>query len=381
MRKRLLLVGPLPPPVHGAAVATEAVFKSDLIGRYFSTSAVNTNRPRLIPDTQIGKLSFGKVMRDTGNLAHIISALARTRPDIVYLCLSHTATGLLRDCLLLNVLRLIKGGPKSVVHLHGGSFDRTLLATPWLFLPWIRKNLRSISRIIVLTPSLTQPFQALGLEDAVRVVPYFVENDLHLTSQEFERKICRIREAHPRRIAVLFLSNLLRSKGYWDVLECARLISNTVEGIEFHFAGAWVSHHDKNEALRFVSQHNLRNVVFHGFVSGEKKRLLLERADVFVLPSRHSYEGLPISMLEAMAMGAVIFATPQGGIPDVVQHRVNGYIVDPEHLDSMVENLKEIYGDGDLHMNMARRNAEAAARLFRKEGFEESILQVLVEIS
>jgi glycosyltransferase involved in cell wall biosynthesis len=65
---------------------------------------------------------------------------------------------------------------------------------------------------------------------------------------------------------------------------------------------------------------------YKGLVWGEKKWHALQDADIFLLPSRYG-EGLPMALLEAMALGKVVIVTDDASISKVVQHGFNGLMV------------------------------------------------------
>jgi glycosyltransferase involved in cell wall biosynthesis len=77
-----------------------------------------------------------------------------------------------------------------------------------------------------------------------------------------------------------------------------------------------------------IAANQLQDLVeFKGWVTGAQKKALLQQADVFVLPSY--YEGVPVAILEAMSYGKPIIATPVGGIPEIVQSGMNGWLHQP----------------------------------------------------
>lgn len=92
-----------------------------------------------------------------------------------------------------------------------------------------------------------------------------------------------------------------------------------------------------------------------GWVKGEKKAALLASATVYALPSYN--EGLPVSVLEAMAAGLPVVSTPVGGIPEVVTDGVEGYLIQPGDVESLADRICQLLGDAQLRHKMG-----AAAR-------------------
>ncbi len=81
-------------------------------------------------------------------------------------------------------------------------------------------------------------------------------------------------------------------------------------------------------------------IVFAGHVND--MNLVWRDHHALILPSRH--EGLPIAMIEAMWAGRVVIATPAGGIPEMMEHRVTGFLANgcsPDALDQAMEEAWE----------------------------------------
>jgi glycosyltransferase involved in cell wall biosynthesis len=91
-----------------------------------------------------------------------------------------------------------------------------------------------------------------------------------------------------------------------------------------------------------------------GFVPHEEVQQLLARAAVVVLPSHR--EGLPMVLLEAMAHGRAVVATPVGGIPSLVKDGVTGLLVPPGDAKALREAIERLLVDPELR----RRLGEAA---------------------
>jgi glycosyltransferase involved in cell wall biosynthesis len=156
-------------------------------------------------------------------------------------------------------------------------------------------------------------------------------------------KYAKAADEHARRSSrtrpvVLFTGWLAITKGAIDLADAARRLVE--RGLDFRLVlcGSGI-HHD--EMVRRCRENGLNDrVEFRGWVDENQKREALAEADLFVFPSHR--EGMPNSVIEAMAAGLPIVATPVGGIPCMVESGRNGLLVpvsDPEKLADAIEKL------------------------------------------
>ncbi|PYK23405.1 MAG: hypothetical protein DME52_12780, partial [Verrucomicrobia bacterium] len=109
-------------------------------------------------------------------------------------------------------------------------------------------------------------------------------------------------------------------------------------------------------------------VPFTGFISQEQLRDLYYASHIFLHPSETgpdgNQEGIPNSMLEAMASGLPVFATRHGGIPEAIENGVSGVLV-PEHDDSeLARALLNAAQDPGFLSRIARAGAEVVRKNF-----------------
>lgn len=180
-----------------------------------------------------------------------------------------------------------------------------------------------------------------------------------------------------RRGAVLSLGRLGRRKGSYDLLQAAARVAPLVSALELRLGGDGELDAVRERAaqLGIASQLNLL-----GWVGAEGRQQQLALASLYALPSYH--EGLPMSVLEAMAAGLPVLATPVGGIPEAVADGVEGFLVAPGDVDALAARLAQLLEDDALAQRMgeaARRKVETTfssdavlpqvERLYRELGF------------
>ena len=102
------------------------------------------------------------------------------------------------------------------------------------------------------------------------------------------------------------------------------------------------------------------------------------RCDVFALPS--SGEGFGLVFLEAMALGKPVVGGDHGGIPDIVEDGVAGFLVRQENCDQLASVLIELLRDEKLRHEMGQRGRECLLRNFRFENFSARVEEILRQI-
>jgi glycosyltransferase involved in cell wall biosynthesis len=111
-------------------------------------------------------------------------------------------------------------------------------------------------------------------------------------------------------------------------------------------------------------------VFFAGFVSQSELRELFYSSQMFLHPSQTgrdgNQEGVPNSMLEAMATGLPIFATLHGGIPEAVEHGVTGTLVDEHDDEALAKAMTSAAQNPERLSQMGRAAAEQVAKKFEQ---------------
>jgi glycosyltransferase involved in cell wall biosynthesis len=93
-------------------------------------------------------------------------------------------------------------------------------------------------------------------------------------------------------------------------------------------------------------------VEIRSWIGPEEVAAMLRTASVFALPSRE--EGLPVSLLEAMAHALPVVVTPVGGIPDLVADGTHGRMVSPDDPPGLAAALRELLDDPGRARGMGR---------------------------
>jgi glycosyltransferase involved in cell wall biosynthesis len=117
-------------------------------------------------------------------------------------------------------------------------------------------------------------------------------------------------------------------------------------------------------------------VIFSGFLEDIPR--IIATFDVAVLPSY--FEGMGRALLEAMAMEKPVVGTRVGGIPDLIQEGVNGYLVNPGNEKELASALLKILDDKGLALEMGRAGRKKMTGRFSAESMVRSIEKVYKEL-
>ena len=329
------------------------------------------------PATRVGAFDWHRTWSTLGLLASFCAKLGRVQS--VYILIASSRFGFLRDALMIWSSRLFRR--HLVLHLHGGGYRYFVETQPAWFQRLIATTLAQADAIIVLGERLRDQFAFVpGIERKIRVVP----NGLPLDLQPKNTISKSLPKTGPFRL--LYLSNLIESKGYLNLLAACRLLHHERKIlIHCDFCGDFIqtsvdssgsAQEAKANFFKLIKAWNLTDVVtYHGVVTGHKKEQLLEQAHTLVLPTTYPWEGQPLSIIEALAFSTPVIATPHRGIPEQVSDRYNGFLVEanPEQIADAVE---EMWQNPTLYQSLSQN----AQRHFKENFTQERHLERLIPI-
>ena len=158
---------------------------------------------------------------------------------------------------------------------------------------------------------------------------------------------------------VAFAGRYEGAKGIYELLTAMAALAPSQPGLRLECAGSG----DIDGVRRRAASLGIGGRVnLQGWIDSAERDALLARASVFVLPS-HA-EGLPISVLEAMAAGCPVIASAVGGIPDLVVDGMNGLLVPPGDAQALARAMRRVLRDPALAAQLARGGRETIARRF-----------------
>jgi glycosyltransferase involved in cell wall biosynthesis len=366
-KARLLIIGPTPPPYHGVAVAIQRLLTSRLTDEFDVTHLDLADRRGI---AHVNKPDWHDIVLFIRQWLRLWRLLLTGRPQIVYLVLSQTTLGFVRDSLLLWPSVFL--GAKIVAHLHGGAL-REWYESRWAFTRvYVRMVLGTVSKMIVLGESLRPIFSGLLPNNRVAVVPNGVDQFVDEPEREPRNgtRPCRI----------LHLNTLNRMKGTLVFLEAIPAVLRHRGDVAFLLAGNWSHALHQEVAESYIAEHRLEPyVTFVGEVTGVEKHALLQSVDLFVFPGIQQ-EGQPMVVLEAMAAGLPIVFTNQGCLRETVingECGIEAYTDDPFDLAHRICHLLDHPED----QRQFGRNARRRCQLFySKERHIQQMIQTFQEV-
>lgn len=279
---------------------------------------------------------FVKFARAIVCLCQLVVLLSRHSICIAHLHVA-SRSSFWRKSLYFTICRIF--GAKTILHLHGGEFMKFYgEESGYIGRRCINYIFNHADHIIVLSPQWKQEVVAFTSNKNATVINNAVPVPAIRRKSESNSVPC-----------VVFLGWLGKRKGFYDLLEAFHKVRRVIPCCKLECAGDG----DLEPARAFVDALGLtESVAILGWISSEKREEMLQRATLFVLPSYA--EGLPMSLLEAMAAGLPVVTTSVGGIPDVVTDGVEGIIVDPGDVSSLADAMTKILLDTKLRHRLGK---------------------------
>ena len=417
MKPRILFITPLPPPVHGSAMVSQYIKDSTLVNGQFDCDFVNLSTSRKMDE--IGKGGAKKLLRFVGSYFALLYKLMTQRYDLCYLAITCHDKGFLKDAPFVLLCKLFRR--KVLIHQHNKGMSGCVNQWPyrWL-LPMVYRNTTvmllswhlydDISKVVgreqvVICangiPTVYNSQQSIAnsqqtLPDGNTTQNADAEGGLIVAERLDNRdealvKSCEAAVKGGTAISaapslrgraggeaprLLFLSNLIESKGIYVLLDACKVLKE--RGLDFtcDFVGGESKAVSGKAFREAIAERGLADrVVYHGPQYGEDKGRFFTEADIFVQPTFD--DCFPLTLVEAMQYRLPIVSTDVGAIPDMIVEGVNGLMCQQRDVPSLVVALETLIKDGALRTRMGEQGYARYKALYTLEAFEERFVGII----
>jgi N-acetyl-alpha-D-glucosaminyl L-malate synthase BshA len=240
-----------------------------------------------------------------------------------------------------------------ITTLHGT--DITLVGNDRSFLPITKFSIEQSDGVTAISHYLKQrTVEEFDIKRPIEVIPNFVNCDLYTRKPQPGLREQWAPNGEP---ILMHLSNFRPVKRLTDVVEIFALVRAKMPA-KLVLIGDGP---DRGAAEYLVRKKRLqKDVVFLGKQNGVYEKLAV--ADLFLLPSQ--LESFGLAALEAMACEVPVIATNVGGVPEVVEHGADGYLVEPGDVKTAAAHAIEILSRSDRGREMGQRARVDAKRKF-----------------
>jgi glycosyltransferase involved in cell wall biosynthesis len=362
----LLLIGQVPPPWHGQAVANKLLFDHNWEDYDVEILPMTYSKSM----GQVGKLRAGKILHFLRLLFRARSILSRTPEALVfYPPASANWAPFLRDVFFL----LLLGGKREnrVFIFHAAGLPqfagkgrvRRLLA---------RMAYGGAGMALEVSEEAVPPHEMFGIEQWI-YCPCGVE--VPVDSEPLATRpndgVC----------TVLYLGALREGKGILDVIETARLLRDSGrDDFRFRLIGDWASKEFKELSMETVERAQLESIVeFPGRAIGEEKWNEYRKADVFFFPTHYSSESSPLVLMEALGMGLSVLTTNWSGIRKMLDGCQTSVILPIKSPQKYAAALLEL-NDGGLSENSANDSRQYYEERFTPDVYISRVEKALQSV-
>ncbi|NOU13659.1 MAG: glycosyltransferase family 4 protein [Methylococcaceae bacterium] len=298
--------------------------------------------------------------------------ITRFKPDIIHLNPSLDLKSFLRDGVFIF---LAKQRSKPVVVFFRGwqlPFETVVSGhLNWFF----KSTYKKADAFIVLANAFSDRLSKWGIDVPIYLANTAVANEL-LEGFSIDRKLSEIPTTDIIRL--LYLARLEKKKGVLELLEAVRILLEKGIDISLTIAGDGPV---MSEVRNQVENSELlgKRVSIVGYVRGQAKIEILRTHQVYCFPTQYG-EGMPNSVLEAMAFGMAIVTCPVGGIADFFENERMGVLLETTDPQKISDSIATLIDNRGRLINIARYNFEYAQTHFLASSAADNLRSIYKEI-
>ena len=353
----VMILGPSLHAVSGIAAHLRHIFSSDL--------AIQIKFDHFVVGSEGHSLSrIGRYFYLIASPFRFAWCVATAKPDVIHVNTSLDQKGFWRDLVFVAIAKSLRR--KVVLQMHGGPEPEIWLQTRSILAPLFRWYVRSPDVIVVISETQLASYRRLARK--TELIPNAVPSGA--------TQITRVITKRDQPIRLIYVGRLVFSKGVREIVDVLALLSKRQIDFKFVFVGdgeevGWI----RRQILASGLNHRVELAGKH---FGETLEEYWKQADIFVFPTHR--EQLPYALLEGMAFGVVPVATRVGAIPDVVQDRVHGVLVDVGDIEGIAAAIERLQADRCELLEFATRAQQRVAQAYSIERLGRDLMNVYREV-
>lgn len=265
--------------------------------------------------------------------------------------------------------QLISKNIPFIVFFHGWNLDFESKVTK-KYQSFFLNSFGKAKKIFVLSKDFKNKLEEWGYKGEIIIETTNIDSTL-LKDFNFEEKLDDINKT--QSLKILFLARMLKEKGIFETIESFNNLSDNYN-IELFIAG-------DGEDLSEVKKISKNNPKIHvlGRVEGQEKIDLFSKSHIYAFPTFYG-EGLPTSILEAMAFGMPVITTNMGGLKEFFKNEEMGYLIKPKNIKELTNGLEKLITDKDKISQFAKFNFAFAKKELLNTVVSDKIYKHIEEV-
>lgn len=311
------------------------------------------------------------------SIKEMYSLFKKEKPDIVHV---HTPIAAMLGRIAAKLARV----PTVIYTAHGFYFHENMPKSTYNFYYWIEKIAAKYFTDYIFTQSTEDGEMAVNKHFLPMGKVTVISNGIDVTDKFNlevieEDKIKQLKyefDLKKKDKIITFIGRLVEEKGIFELLEAFRTINK--DNVKLIIIGETLeSERDQTTKNKLKEYFNDENVIYTGYRSDIADILAI--SDVFCLPSYR--EGMPRSIIEAMAMECAIVATNIRGSKEEVDHNKNGYLVPMKSIKSLANALEKLINNEGILNQFKLEARNKAVKLYDENKVVQTQLDIFEKVT
>jgi glycosyltransferase involved in cell wall biosynthesis len=172
----------------------------------------------------------------------------------------------------------------------------------------------------------------------------------------------------------------MKAKGVFDLVEACNILNKKGLNLKCAFVGKWADISEEEFNIAVKGKGIADKVFAYGSKYGQEKESFFEEADTFIFPTFYHNECFPLVLLEAMSCTLPVISTTEGGIPDIINDGITGYIIEKQNPEKLAAKIEELILNPELRKQMGKAGQDKFLKQYTLDIFEKRMCEIIYSI-